>query len=45
MAEKDDKMQSMASELTAQADKLREELMTIERDFNTKKEQIGRAHV
>lgn len=42
MAEKDDKMQSMASELTAQADKLREELMTIERDFNTKKEQFLR---
>jgi hypothetical protein len=40
--EKEEKMQQMASELTTQADTLREELMEIERNFNTKKEQFLR---
>jgi hypothetical protein len=42
MTEKEDKVQQMASELTTQANTLREELMEIERSFNTKKEQFLR---
>ena len=42
MAEQDAKMQQMASELTTQANTLREELMEIERNFNQKKEQFLR---
>jgi hypothetical protein len=40
--EQEEKVQQMASELTTQADTLREELMEIERNFNTKKEQFLR---
>jgi hypothetical protein len=40
--EKEEKMQQMASELTTQANALRDELMEIERNFNTKKEQFLR---
>lgn len=40
--QKEEKMQQMASELTTQANTLREELMEIERNFNTKKEQFLR---
>lgn len=40
--EKEEKMQQMASELTTQANTLRDELMEIERNFNTKKEQFLR---
>ena len=42
MAEQDAKMQQMASELTTQANTIREELMEIERNFNMKKEQFLR---
>lgn len=33
-------MKTMSAELTEQAEKLREELVELERDFNVKKEQF-----
>lgn len=39
---KEEKIQTMASELTAQAETLRDELMEIEKNFNIKKEQFLR---
>jgi chaperonin cofactor prefoldin len=36
----DDKMKNMASELTEQSEKLREELVELEKQFNIKKEQF-----
>jgi len=35
-----EKMSTMAAELTEQSEKLKQELMDLERDFNTKKEQF-----
>jgi hypothetical protein len=36
----DEKMTKMAEELTEQSEKLREELVELERNFNLKKEQF-----
>lgn len=40
---KDEKMQKLSAELTEQMEKLRDELMEIEKQFNIKKEQFFRA--
>jgi SMC interacting uncharacterized protein involved in chromosome segregation len=40
---KDEKMQKLSAELTEQLEKLRDELMEIEKQFNIKKEQFFRA--
>jgi DNA-binding transcriptional MerR regulator len=36
----DEKMETMSSELTEQSEKLREELVELEKQFNIKKEQF-----